>query len=539
MKRPTPGQPLSDGAKLAGAESAADREALRLQLQVALDAQKSRAERNRLGQFATPTALALDLLRYAKRLLPSRGGVRFLDPALGTGAFYSALRAVFPASRISGALGFERDPHYGEPAAALWGDAGLTLRVQDFTQALPVPEHTLLICNPPYVRHHHLSPDEKQRLAQRTWEASGMRPGGLTGLYGYFLGLCHAWMADGGLAGWLIPSEFMDVNYGAELRRYLLTQVTLLHIHRFDPREVQFADALVSSAVVWLRKSPPPPEHTVRFSFGGTLEAPAVCREVPAAELQRERKWSRFPQAEPRAHHLAPTLGDFFQIRRGLATGDNAFFILSERALTAHRLPAELFTPILPSPRDLPLAEVQADDAGLPILPERLFLLDTRLSEAVIAADYPTLHSYLQAGRARDLHLRYLCRHRTPWYAQEKRPAAPIVCTYLGRSDGGSRRPFRFIRNRSRATVANVYLAMYPKPRLLAAMAQDPRLIDRVWALLQEIPTAQLLGEGRVYGGGLHKLEPRELSNVAVPALAAWVQELVGASAVRELDETC
>ena len=30
----------------------------------------------------------------------------------------------------------------------------------------------------------------------------------------------------------------------------------------------------------------------------------------------------------------------------------------------------------------------------------------------------------------------------------------------------------------------------------------------------------QLLGEGRVYGGGLHKLEPKELGNVVAAAIA-------------------
>jgi hypothetical protein len=73
---------------------------------------------------------------------------------------------------------------------------------------------------------------------------------GLAGLYCYFLLLSHDWMEEQGLAIWLIPSEFMDVNYGVTLRRYLTEHVTLLHIHRFCPTDVQFTDALVSSAVV-------------------------------------------------------------------------------------------------------------------------------------------------------------------------------------------------------------------------------------------------------------------------------------------------
>jgi len=94
---------------------------------------------------------------------------------------------------------------------------------------------------------------------------------GLAGLYVYFVLLATAWMADGGYAAWLIPSEFMDVNYGAVLKRYLTDHVTLIRVHRFDPADVQFDDALVSSAVLVFQKTPPPPDHVVAFTFGGTL----------------------------------------------------------------------------------------------------------------------------------------------------------------------------------------------------------------------------------------------------------------------------
>ena len=45
-------------------------------------------------------------------------------------------------------------------------------------------------------------------------------------------------------------------------------------------------------------------------------------------------------------------------------------------------------------------------------------------------------------------------------------------------------------------------------------MDRDPELLRKVWSALNDLPPNVLLGEGRVYGGGLHKLEPRELSNV-------------------------
>ena len=508
----------------------------RLGLQTELDGQKSQAERNRLGQFATPTSLALDVVRYGASLLQSGEEVRFLDPAIGTGAFYSALREVFAANRIAEAIGFEIDPHYGEPAARLWKDAGLVLDLADFTQAEPSPRFNLVVCNPPYVRHHHLGEADKERLQFRTLKASGMKLSGLAGLYCHFLGLAHAWMAEGAIAGWLIPSEFMDVNYGRSLKHYLLNRVTLLHIHRFDPNDVQFADALVSSAVVWFRNASPPDDHEVIFSFGGTLFAPKLMRDVSAKELAREPKWTRFPVADVRIQSKTPTLSTFFQIKRGLATGDNSYFILAEEDIKARGLPAETFSPILPSPRYLTNDEVDADEHGNPKTERRLFLLDTRLSEEEIKSRFPSLWAYLEEGKGRGLLERYLCSHRSPWYSQEDRPPAPIVCTYLGRGDTKRGRPFRFILNSSRATVANVYLAMYPMPLLARALDRDPTLIRRIWEILNKLAPEQLLGEGRVYGGGLHKLEPRELGNVDASAILTLIPDFQLRKATEQLE---
>ena len=161
-----------------------------------------------------------------------------------------------------------------------------------------------------------------------------------------------------------------------------------------------------------------------------------------------------------------------------------------------------------------------SDENGNPILNYPLYLLDCNISEIALKNHYPALWSYLQEGRERGVAKRYLCQHRSPWYSQENRPAAPIVCTYLGRSNLKSGRPFRFILNHSRATVTNVYLALYPKPNLARVFAKDPSAVRKIWETLNRIQPQTMLAEGRVYGGGLHKLEPRELANVPVPELA-------------------
>ena len=305
----------------------------------------------------------------------------------------------------------------------------------------------------------------------------------------------------------------MDVNYGKAVKRYLLDKVNLLRIHRFDPNDVQFGDALVSSAIVFFRNEAPPPSHEVVFTFGGSLDAPKLSRVVTADQLQAEAKWTRFPVSDVRQKHNGLVLGDLFRIKRGLATGDNRFFILTREQVDELGLPWEFFRPILPSPRYLPDDRIKADKDGNPILDKQLFLLDCGLPEEEVQERYPKLWSYYSTGQP-DVSDRYLCRHRKPWYSQEDRPATPFICTYLGRRDKKNGRPFRFILNESKATAANVYLLLYPKPFIQDALTRRPALARGIWQFLDSIRPDDLLDEGRVYGGGLHKLEPKELANV-------------------------
>jgi len=501
----------------------------RLALQSRLDAGKTPAERNRMGQYATPAALARDIIQFGLKLTDEKKPIRFLDPAFGTGSFYSALLHEAPADRIEEAKGFELDVHYGEPACQLWQDSPLHLELSDFTRAnAPTTEETrynFLICNPPYVRHHHLVNGEKVRLQRGFKTACGIHIAGLAGLYCYFLGMSHLWMQRGGIAGWLIPSEFMDVNYGDAVKRYLLNRVTLLRIHRFDPQDMQFEDALVSSAVVWFKNVPPPSGHEVEFTFGGPLAKPEIMRRIPAAALATETKWTRFPRQEAREEMAHYCLSDLFTIKRGIATGDNKFFILSRDEIEARGLPHNFFRPILPSPRYVTGDEIQADLQGLPILDKHMFLLDCRLQEAEIEMRFPKLWAYLETGKATSSE-RYLCRNRKVWYFQEEREPAPILCTYIGRSDTKSGRPFRFILNHSKTTAANVYLLLYPKAPLARILSKKPTLLRRIWEVLNNLSPELLLGEGRVYGGGLHKMEPKELGNVDAQPIVDIIPEL-------------
>jgi len=486
--------------------------------QTRLDALKTAAERNKWGQFATPPALALSIARYAQEQT-GEGPISFLDPAIGTGSFYSALRQTFAPKAIKAATGIELDPLFAKSAEDLWGESGLNIVRGDFTkQEPPATRFNLVLTNPPYVRHHHLSGPEKNRLKTRLAQSLNTEISGLAGLYCYFMLLCHDWMEDEGLAIWLIPSEFMDVNYGATIRRYLSERVTLLHIHRFCPTDVQFTDALVSSAVVVFRKSLPSPGHRIRFSFAGPIDGPQSEAFIPLDVLRRSRIWTQFPATTTVSDTGELTLGDIFTIKRGLATGSNSFFIMTSEQADEWQIPRRFLKPILPGPRNVTADIIEALPDGAPAVSPRLYLLDCNEPEDKIRSKWPRFYEYLQHGRTQDVHDAYLSSHRAPWYSQEQRPPAPFLCTYMGRSRNG-KHPFRFIWNRSQATAHNVYLMLYPKSRLQEALRDHPELEAKVFEALQRITPSQLLSEGRVYGGGLHKVEPKELAQIPARAV--------------------
>ncbi len=492
-------------------------EGLRYVEQARLDRLKTALERNKLGQFATPPELALSLARYARAHF-DEGPVSFLDPAIGTGSFFSALSHAFPANRIRRATGFEVDAVFANTARTLWKTMGLDVIDADFTLQSPNAAYNLIIANPPYVRHHHVAWAEKERLKSRIARSLHIEISGLAGLYCYFLLLCHEWMEERGVAIWLIPSEFMDVNYGAALRRYLTDRVTLLHIHRFSPTDVQFSDALVSSAVVVFRKTPPSVEHRARFSFSGPIDSPGLDGFVDLETLRLSHKWTAFPTATSVATKPDVTLGHLFTIKRGLATGCNKFFVLSKDQVREWDIPRQALRPILPGPRFIASDIVDALPDGSPGLSPRLFLLDSSEPEDVIKSKWPGLHAYLQTGREQGISRSYLASRRAPWYSQEQRPPAPFLCTYMGRARNG-KHPFRFIWNRSTATAHNVYLMLYPKGPLLHVLGRDPDAHLQVLRALQDIAPEKLVSEGRVYGGGLHKVEPRELAEISADAV--------------------
>jgi hypothetical protein len=66
---------------------------------------------------------------------------------------------------------------------------------------------------------------------------------------------------------------------------------------------------------------------------------------------------------------------------------------------------------------------------------------------------------------------------------------------------------------------------LYPRDALAGMLRRHPDRAADMFALLGQITGHELRGEGRVYGGGLNKIEPSELARIsAAPFVERWPQ---------------
>lgn len=471
--------------------------------------------------FLTPPELAHDIVHYALSLVQRDGEIEFGDPATGNGVFFSALIRQISETRLRSAIGIEIDPGRVRATERKWSHRGLQVIAGDYLHLADLPRRNLIIANPPYVRYQDIPPEHRATLARKVKTAIGIPISGQAGLYVYFLLLSHEWMKDDAVAAWLIPSEFLETVYGKAVRQYLAKHVELIRIHQFQSQELQFENALVSSTVVVFRNRRPSSNVSVLFSKGGSIGLPVESMHVATTDLAPTKKWTMSALRTP-AVETEFVFGDIFEVKRGIATGANKFFVITRSRATDLRLPREAIKPVLPKAARILSSKIESDKDGYPLVDPQLVLIDCCEEFSVIKRKHPTLAAYL-ASADPTVRAATLVKRRKIWYCQEQRTPAPFLCTYMGRRrEAGA--ALRFFWNDSEAIALNTYLMVYPRPRVMKAVAAKRVRMADLFQILTAIDDEHLLPLGRLYGGGLHKIEPRELVQVPIGDIPTWLR---------------
>jgi adenine-specific DNA-methyltransferase len=475
-------------------------------------------ETKQLGQVATPEPIATLMARWVM----SAGPRTLLDPAAGLGGLLAACRKL---GRPTTLVGVERDTDTLQRAKAT-APRGTKLILGDYLKS-DAGLFDGIIANPPYVKAHRLDYSEKDwRFFE---ERLGTPLDRLTNLYGLFLLKIWEDLAPRGRAAVIIPAEFLNANFGDEIKERLVHVIRPAALVVFAPSLNLFADALTTSAIIFLEKSRSP-SASARVKRVESLEAveslvSELCsgRTIAAGDgcldlesLDPRGKWLNLllnKPAQPGSAVFQNRVGNYFSCRRGIATGANDYFCLSSADMREHRLTEMQVEPCITKAVDADgLVFTQEKFHALVARGRRCFLLNP-------SRNGQNLARYLELGEQRGIPERHLPSHRPVWYLPENRAVADIWVAVF------SRESVKFILNTSGAKNLTCFHGLYAKP---GNKALAPLMTLFLNSSLGKQSFSQV---NRYYGDGLNKLEPKDVEDMPCPVMPtlspAESQELI------------
>lgn len=466
------------------------------------------------GQFWTPDWVAEAMVAY---VLGDKGGSLF-DPAVGAGAFFRAAKKVAQEQRFHVTLsGMDIDAAVLKRAVeqGLIEDEVANVTVGDFVFAPPERKLAAIVANPPYIRHHRIPATQKVQLKHLSMQITGNTIDGRAGLHIYFLIRALSLLEDQGRLAFIMPADTCEGKFAHKLWQWITSQYALEAVVAFAPDASPFPNVDTNPLIFFIRNALP----TSRFVW-------ARCRKA-ATDVLKTWVCSGFTLLETDALSIVErdiaegiaiglsrppvigntgkyVLGDFVHVMRGIATGANDFFLLTDEQAAALAIPDSYFVRAVGRTRDVPGDEVTEEtlaalkEKGRPT--QLLSLKDDSVET------YPeTLQDYLKRGEAAGLPRRPLISQRRPWYKMETRTIPPLLFAYLGRRNA------RFIRNTAQVVPLTGFLCVYPK-------SSEPGYFERVWKIVSHPQTiANLHLIGKSYGDGAIKVEPRNLERLPIP----------------------
>ena len=449
--------------------------------------------RRETGSTYTPWDIVMSMVREAA---DSCDPDIIVDCGCGSGRFALAAALVFPHAKVYAVDSSSR-------ACAMCAENvsrhGLADRVKvvcssfmDFS--LPSDRGKVLwIGNPPYVRHHQIDAEDKDRFK---WVADSMHlpASGLAGLHIHFIAHIARQWQEGDFGMLVTSAEWMDVNYGSFVRGLLTDRLPLVALRLFD-RSVRLFEGTDSTAVIFSFSDARRSSARVTLPDGETLD-------IPIGMLKASPRWSQSilrPKSVADVHpaDLVP-LGSIASVHRGVVTGNNKFWVRSGNDLDG--IPATLTVPVVSHAREIMDGCVAKGQAGTL---SRLITLPNNL-ETLSGNDLQAAKRIFAEGTRRGIDQGYVARSRRCWWSIT--PSAPpaIMMTYM------ARRSPKFVRNDLNLSMLNVVHGIYPKQEL------SDRALSRLITYLNNNVS---MDDGRIYCGGLAKFEPKEAEALLVPRL--------------------
>lgn len=469
------------------------------------------AHRKKFGQFFTPYSVACFMSQWIAKV--STDNPHVLDPCGGLGVFERAIFDITPAfARKAQFTLWEKDEPLAEDLSKVCERLAISHSVicgnfldEDAWSA----GYDAIIANPPYYKHHHI--DNKNEIRTAISTNVGATFSVQTNIYCWFLLKALSLLKPGGRLAFIIPTEFLNANYGTAVKKYLLESGCLRHIVSVCYKSNTFHGVITTACIILAEKEPGSTASIRFYRADSTDQFDDLTRFLGETEftdyrvsaLDTGRKWrSYFPGSRKIATTSAKLVpfSSYGRFSRGIATGANRFFAIRPSTAAERQLPGECLIPCVS----------KAGQARGKIFTERDFIALEQADKPVYlfdgeASSTEEADRYIRFGEASGYQRRYLTKSRKPWYALEKRSPGKIWVAVFGREG------IRFIWNESDAISLTCFHVFQPSR---VGRAYLPFL----FLYLNSATGRNFLEfEKREYGNGLEKYEPNDINKTLAP----------------------
>ena len=365
-----------------------------------------------------------------------------------------------------------------------------------------------IICNPPYFKFHDY--DNKNILKEIETNLN-CKLNGFTNLYTLFLLKSIHQLSTNGRCAYIIPSEFLNADYGKLVKSYLIKSKKLRHIIVIDFEENVFDDALTTASIILCANDNL--TDKVQFSNVKSLKdlskIETIIKEYPNfkntaqtysfSELNPEIKWKSYYQIQNglKFKNLVP-FSTYAKVVRGIATGSNEYFTFNVSKSKKYGISENNLLSCICSAKDVKSSFFTIKDfEELKNSDKSVFLFNAQNS------NNENIINYIEKGEKEEINKKFLTASRTPWYSIENRPPAPIWVSVFNRTG------LRFIRNEANISNLTSYHCIYIKQQNLFSEIE----IDLLFAYLLTDTARKIFADNsREYGNGLQKFEPNDLN---------------------------
>ena len=189
--------------------------------------------RKQTGAYYTPRSLTDFLASWVM----SAGPNRILEPSVGTGEFLIALEQLVQSDRGPRVLAVDQDPKAVAHAAMSVDTSRLSVDfvVRNFFHLLPEETSPVqaVIGNPPWIRFHRFTGDDREAAALRAGEA-GVQLTGLASSWAAFLVHAVSFLTPDGRVAMVLPGELLRADYAAPVRIFLAKRFRSIQLITFD-----------------------------------------------------------------------------------------------------------------------------------------------------------------------------------------------------------------------------------------------------------------------------------------------------------------